>query len=365
VGTVLFTAGILALIVNLFIFFLAYYYHTHSAKKNKEVLKILSAFDQGQEEIFDLEKLTSYILTFLLKVTGSPRGGIFLYYRQRNELRLASSQGIENTNSFPPLFTENAGNWALQVSKALVPLHELNTPLFEKTFPSFSGRLKKEKLFYLAALMEKNYLLGFVALDKEAVNLSLDLLEPLSNMAGKALESFYLYETSVTDETTGLYNKRFFRQALQAELLRSNRYQQPLGLLTFDIDDFKKINDTYGHPQGDRVLKELALCVLGCLREGIDIAARTGGEEFYVILPATNLEQAAKAGERIREAISQHPFPGFPDHRKVTISLGIAVYPFHAKDEESLIGLADKALYSAKGGGKNRVCMASESRITS
>ncbi len=358
-GFIFFAIGIGGLGINLLLFLLAYYYTTRPVKKNKEVLKVLSEFEQGQENIFDFRALTSYILSFFLKVTSSPRGGIFIYARHRNELRLDDSAGIENPESFPPLFTENAANWALQLSKSVVPFPEFNTPLFETSFPSLNVRLKKEKLLYLVPLMEKNSFLGFVALDQGVRRLYLEMLEPLSSMAGKALESFYLQVTSVTDETTGLYNKRFFRQTLQSELHRSARSNQPLALLAIDIDDFKKINDQYGHPQGDRVLKDLALCVLKCMREGIDTAARTGGEEFNVILPGANLEQASKAGERIREMISQHVFPGFSDHRMVTISLGVAVYPHHAQDETMLISMADKALYLAKGSGKNRVCISS------
>lgn len=346
--------------VQVLVFLFSIYWSGHHLRRKKAVLRTLSWFDEGEEQIYELGELTKYIVKFFLDVTGGKKGALFLYSRQRNEIRLSAFHGVGNLESFPPLVTGNVVNWTLNLSSPVIPLKECTTLFFQESFPSLKERLEKEGLSYLIPLTERNYLLGLLAVGDVSRRPAADVLEPLSNVAGRAIESLYLYESSVTDETTGLYNKRFFRQTLQAELRRSDRYTQPCSLLAFDIDDFKKINDTYGHPQGDRVLKELSECILGCLRDGIDIAARTGGEEFHVILPATDPDRALKVGERIVATVRQNRFTGFPDNRRVTISTGTATYPAHAREEAELISLADKALYLAKSKGKDRICSASE-----
>ncbi|MBI2263944.1 MAG: diguanylate cyclase [Armatimonadetes bacterium] len=166
-----------------------------------------------------------------------------------------------------------------------------------------------------------------------------------------------LLQSSLTDETTGLYNKRYFLKALDTEIQRSERYGPPFSLLAFDIDDFKKINDSCGHLQGDQVLKDLSRVARLCIREGVDIVARTGGEEFHIVLPATHWEQARIVGERLRICIERYPFLGDFNPIKVTVSIGVVTYPHHSEEARGLLQEADDALYEAKRTGKNRLCV--------
>jgi diguanylate cyclase (GGDEF)-like protein/PAS domain S-box-containing protein len=161
------------------------------------------------------------------------------------------------------------------------------------------------------------------------------------------------------DELTGLYNLRYFLRQLKNELYRSARYGHPCALLMLDLDRFKYLNDTQGHQTGNRVLRDLA----GLLQERVretDSLARYGGEEMVIILPDTAREGAFQLAERLREAVSEREFvnaQGRPlgEEMKVTISVGVAVFPEDAADGPTLIEAADQALYQAKRGGRNRV----------
>lgn len=150
------------------------------------------------------------------------------------------------------------------------------------------------------------------------------------------------------DELTGVYNFRYFQEQMEHEQKRSNRYQHPLSLVVFDIDNFKEYNDTYGHDAGNVVLSSLASLLKEHIRQG-DILARFGGEEFALLMPETDKIGAVAATERIRQAIESHDFP----HRKITISAGVALYPEEAQDTQELFQCADQYLYQAKACGRN------------
>ncbi len=159
-------------------------------------------------------------------------------------------------------------------------------------------------------------------------------------------------QLSMTDALTGLYNSRHLREQLKQEMLRASRYNHPLSLLVIDADDFKKINDTYGHLEGDQVLQSLASVLKHCLRTS-DSAYRYGGEEFVVLLPETDLEGAALIGNRCREMFAQQVVEseqGLPV--QCTISVGASLY--HPGETASdFICRADAATYEAKSRGKN------------
>lgn len=160
---------------------------------------------------------------------------------------------------------------------------------------------------------------------------------------------------SLTDELSGLYNRRFFFRCLEREVDLARRYNQPLSLVLIDIDNFKQYNDTWGHPQGDRALAKAAEVLKETLRT-TDTVARYGGEEFAVILPQTNLINAKKLCERLRETIARSPIPGPGTTltEPLTASIGVVLYeaPMTA---EQFLGEADRVMYYAKSSGKNLV----------
>ncbi len=182
----------------------------------------------------------------------------------------------------------------------------------------------------------------------------------LVGQAAASVENLALHELvseqAVTDDLTGLANNRAFRDLMDKEAARAQRFGHDLSLLILDIDNFKKINDTYGHPQGDVVLKGIGR-ILAEESRGIDFPARYGGEEFVVALPETGTQGAAEVGERIRERIEEEAVPLLDGDGEiqVTASLGLATLPGAAADARELIAKADEALYEAKGSGKNRL----------
>ena len=187
-----------------------------------------------------------------------------------------------------------------------------------------------------------------------------ELLEYLGGQAAVSLENADLHETvqrqAITDELTGLSNLREMGVALDRELDRRRRFDTPLALVALDIDDFKAVNDTYGHPQGDDVLIEVGHVLRGLTRD-TDEPARPGGEEFAVVLSQTDLAGAMPLAERMREAVERLRVPRLDGGEPlcVTASFGVAAVPDSASDKDGLVRAADEALYRAKRAGKNRV----------
>jgi diguanylate cyclase (GGDEF)-like protein len=187
-----------------------------------------------------------------------------------------------------------------------------------------------------------------------------ELLEYLAGQAVVSIENASLHETvqrqAVTDELTGLSNLRELHAVLDREIERSRRFASSLGLVMLDIDNFKRVNDHYGHQQGDKVLAAVASVLREHSRD-IDEPARYGGEELAVVLPQTDSEGAAQLAERMREAVEGLRVSGGSDsgNLSITASFGVASIPDTAADKGSLIAAADAALYRAKRGGKNRV----------
>jgi diguanylate cyclase (GGDEF)-like protein len=190
-----------------------------------------------------------------------------------------------------------------------------------------------------------------------------DLLGYLAAQAAVSIDNADLHgrvqRDAVTDELTGLSNLRRMQAALSGELERGRRFDTPVGLVLLDIDNFKKVNDTYGHQQGDEVLRRVAAVLRGLSRE-IDEPARYGGEEMVVVLAQTPPEGAVRLAERMRQGIEDLRIPRLDGQGelRVTASFGVAAVPASASDSESLVAAADAALYRAKEAGKNRVELA-------
>ena len=173
-----------------------------------------------------------------------------------------------------------------------------------------------------------------------------------------------LLRTAFTDFLTGLKTRGYFEQQLDLELARAGRRATPVALLMIDIDHFKRLNDTHGHPAGDSALRDFAAILTGDLRQ-IDLAARYGGEEFILLLPETNQEGAMLVAQRLRHAVEEAKFRissselgTVPEH--LTISVGIAIFPDDAVRKSELLEAADAALYEAKSRGRNTVVVYSE-----
>jgi len=163
-----------------------------------------------------------------------------------------------------------------------------------------------------------------------------------------------LAERANRDGLTGLYNHRYFQDAVRREVYRSDRKDRRFSLLFADIDSFKKYNDREGHQAGDEALRIIGEILYGCVRES-DVPARYGGEEFVVLLPETDKEKAWMVAERFRQAVAAHPFAGREKQPggAVTVSMGISTFPEDGQDAAELVRQADASMYEAKRGGGN------------
>ncbi len=182
----------------------------------------------------------------------------------------------------------------------------------------------------------------------------LGLVRAMAHHIAIAFENAMLYHMAITDELTGLFSSRHFRQAIEKRYLLFHNYGEKTTLLMVDIDNFKKINDSYGHPAGDAILEEMGKCILRSIRDD-DMAFRYGGEEFAILLPASSLSAGRAVAERMRAHIEHHPFRIEGRLLNVTVSIGAAAWPSSADSMKDLIMEADRALYEAKDAGKNRV----------
>ncbi|MBI4974749.1 MAG: GGDEF domain-containing protein [Candidatus Omnitrophica bacterium] len=224
---------------------------------------------------------------------------------------------------------------------------------------------KETFVFFAIPLLSERKMVGILTVE----NLPFDDIERFTILAAQfALEikKVLLYETveelAITDGLTELYVRRYFFERLEEELKRSKRHNFKFIFLMIDIDNFKTINDTYGHLVGDVILKDVGRIIKENSRE-IDLAARYGGEEYSLVLPNTGREDGRVVAERIRGRIEENIFKAYDERLKVTVSVGVSVYPDDSSEVKGLVEKADKALYAAKDSGKNIVSVYGKPRI--
>jgi diguanylate cyclase (GGDEF)-like protein len=223
--------------------------------------------------------------------------------------------------------------------------------------------------FISSEVYSQNSIMGILLIGSYQENaysdIDMNLFKNFAAQASIVIDNSRLYQKleslSITDELTKIYNMRYLYEILPLELGRAERYNRNFSIIMFDIDFFKKINDTYGHIQGDNILREVAGIARATLRKA-DIPVRYGGDEFVIFLPEADLETAKDIAERIKKSIKDFSFPGQKEQIHITVSLGVAgcTKELMDKDGKKLFAALDKALYEAKNSGRDRVCIAGE-----
>lgn len=248
-----------------------------------------------------------------------------------------------------------------------VEFNSTDMDFFVDNYPekSFTRSLEQLGIDIIIPLKTQNGVLGAVFLPSgESVDDSQGgtahnlYLTNLLGLTAVALENVILHRRTTFDALTGLYSRYYFGKMLENELYRVNRYHESFSLIMLDIDHFKKVNDTYGHTQGDIILEELAGLILQTIRH-VDIAARYGGEEFAIILPQTDLKESGVVAERLRVVVDEHLF--LIKNAQIHLSVSLGVSEFNRDELRSamdIIDSADKALYKSKKMGRNRVTLA-------
>jgi diguanylate cyclase (GGDEF)-like protein len=299
-------------------------------------LQAISEISEVIHSTLDFDSVGPVVIDILQKVIDIPAACIFVIDKAKQQTLFSASKGLrsEGTYSYtgPGLIAE-AG-------------------------------LDHDDHFACLELLDHNEMLVVFCADSVHIEaLEADDRMVLSAVASElvvAVENSRLYKLtkrlSITDELTDLYNYRYLQQRLDDEIGRARRYSKTLSFLMLDVDDFKAVNDRHGHLVGDVVLAELGQVLKTAVRE-VDMVARYGGEEFSVLLPETDAAGAFIVAEKIREAVALHRFPDEDGDRTVraSVSIGLANFPVHAEDKESLLKAADDAVYQAKTMGKDRV----------
>lgn len=171
-----------------------------------------------------------------------------------------------------------------------------------------------------------------------------------------------LRERAIRDPLTNLFNRRILGETLDHEMAKADRKSYPVSLIMMDIDNFKSINDTYGHKAGDQALQSLADFILSCIRRS-DTACRFGGDEFIIVMPETSVQSSYERAENIRQGVQSIQLTDIGIPGNLAVSIGIATYPVHGATREDLLRAADEALYAAKAQGRNRVVSATGNNL--
>jgi diguanylate cyclase (GGDEF)-like protein len=183
-----------------------------------------------------------------------------------------------------------------------------------------------------------------------------DALESVADICAAAIQNSRHFERTqqlaYLDGLTGIFNRRFFELRIQEEITRADRYEDQLAVVMLDLDNFKRLNDEFGHMLGDEVLRQVSVIFQSQLRKG-DVVCRYGGEEFALLLPSTSPENASEVAEKLRRTVETWHFPGVA--RPVTLSAGVAGFPEFGTSRDDIVAAADSALYAAKQKGRNRV----------
>lgn len=339
---------------------------TNNKALDRKIFEIETLFKASQAMNFqsDTDKLVRHILEMASQALSSERASVMLIsHDSTDELVTRIVYGIDDLarEAEPPATVrirsgEGVAGTVLKTGNSLIVNDGHNDPLF-KSYESSQDFEPRIQNLISVPLKIKDRVTGVInVVNKHAGLFNADdqrLLEALAQQAAMAVEHARLYEMAITDGLTKLYIHRYFQARLEEELLRAKRYHTTVALILFDIDHFKKFNDTYGHQQGDIVLIEVAKLVRQTIRDTVDIPARYGGEEFTIILPETDTAGAQLVAERLRKTVESHGFPGQETALHVTISLGIATFPDHASQKGVLIKKADIALYHCKEKGRN------------
>jgi diguanylate cyclase (GGDEF)-like protein len=324
----------------------------------------LQQISQAISSIFDMNELLKFVNDVIIGVMGVYHSTIALCHGPQNKLKVQVSSIFDKKELAIVSDYINTEVLKPSVEDGHSMIDNNVTP---EDYPFTRGRNIQSLI--CVPLIAKGNVLGVVLIEHSMPNAfdsdNVRLLEIISQQVSIAIENARLYQQmhdlATLDGLTGAYNRLYFQDNLQIELKKAQDEGYDLSLLIFDIDHFKKFNDTYGHMFGDLVLKTIAAYIMKKLRKG-DIFARYGGEEFVILMPHTSLEMIAEKAEDLRAGIADLTISDRVISASVTISIGVSSYPDRAGSQAELIKSADDALYEAKRSGRNRVCIAVQKR---
>jgi len=339
-------------------------------QEEKGKLETMLQIGRAMSSILNLDELAKFIVEKIADVLKAKNCSLMLIDENDDILTIKAAIGLDDViiKSTRIKLGQSISGWvAKEGEPVLVTDIENDLKFARANLPKY-----QTKSLLCIPLKVKDSILGVINVadkdveDEDNIFTGEDLrfLAVVCNYAAIAIENAQLYgavkNLARTDGLTTLFNHRYFQTHLNQEVARVQRYPRPLSLIMFDIDSFKKFNDTYGHPMGDMVLSQIAKAIKKNVRK-VDIPCRYGGEEFAIILPETKIKECAVVAEKIRKSVEDLKFDTEKGLRKkkMTISGGVADFqPGMTKEE--LVRYADEMLYKAKSEGKNKICVYSK-----
>ncbi|HUO26612.1 MAG TPA: diguanylate cyclase [Candidatus Aquilonibacter sp.] len=320
-------------------------------------LEAINAIAKQTTAVLDLEELLVRVCGLIQQAFQVSHVSLFL--REDHDLVLRAHHGTL-TLQIPEggRFSASAEPWArlLATNVTITDADLIHAPTVAKLYAESASRM-------CIPLVSFGQTLGVLALDSAKPNAfcqgDLQSLESVADICATAIQNAHYVERvkqlAYLDGLTGIFNRRFFELRIMEEIERARRYGTGMALIMADIDQFKRLNDEFGHLLGDEVLRQVSSLFHQQLRK-IDVVCRYGGEEFAILLTQTGAEQALNVAEKLRRTVESWQFPGVPS--TVTISAGTAAFPEHGFTRDELVSAADRGLYAAKQTGRNRVSFA-------
>ena len=335
----------------------------NESKNLSNFLTLLPDFARELNSTFEKRKVTPLLKRMIDQIFDPQQILIFLVTHHDDGLFLAEEKGLPPEHNRTRIIPYGEGRVGWIASQQI----SMDESDFEQKGRFLGGTLDPSchphfRVELAAPMVHKERTLGVITVGgmlRHPRN-EKTMLRMVADLGSIALNNAYLFQKmeqiANSDGLTGLCTKRFFMARLADEIIRAERRHEEFSLFIFDIDHFKNYNDSNGHPAGDEALRTTGRIVKEMLRED-DVPARYGGEEFIVLLPGTPKQGGAIAAEKIRAAIQSHEYPKEKSQPggDLTISGGVACYPFDGRTAAELISAADEALYKAKRGGRNRV----------
>lgn len=325
--------------------------------REKQLLQALLATTRLIAANYPMQEVVHRLADELNGLLKSDRCSVLILDDENNELAFHDSSALSDWERQNIRFRmgEGVAGWVAQNREPVL----IENVELDPRFKQHPGQLRSMVSMICVPLEMHRRLIGVLTLTTSEPDHifqadELELVVLIAAHISLALQSHRLYELSVLDGLTNVYNRRYLDQRLSQELADSRRHDKPLTVALLDLDHFKKLNDGYGHQAGDKVLCDLTDLVSRELREH-DVLARYGGEEFALILSGTSSADALQLGERLRLLIANTEFFYKEQLLPVTISLGLGTFPADGEDTMTLLRSADKALYRAKEAGRNQV----------
>jgi len=311
--------------------------------------------------LLSLEGISAVLVDRLPSVFSIDYFTLFLYDQDKRKLNLMCHNHPEIESSFSIPLSSSPIMEAAVLRGQYIREQDFSTSSY---YRGADNPLFKKGYFVSIPLMIEKEIVGLLNINdvgQDSFDVGdLDFILNLSEFIAMSISNAVLYEQAnklaVTDGLTGISNRQSVEKSLQIEFERSKRYNSPLSLILLDVDHFKDVNDTYGHQKGDEILIAFAALLKKACRAN-DIAARYGGEEFLMILPQSNAQGAFKIAERVREEMMKISFTGNESNFAVTVSCGVAEFNKDYESINKLITVADRALYEAKNGGRNKTIL--------